>query len=178
MPERAQIIRGAFGHMALFVINFCVLVGVVDSFQIFQEDLPILNALILGYMLVHTFALLSVQLGVQILELLRVRKPTFLPSYYFQFDDDEIIPVSLLDPTKSRLALLVLLLVISGGPVFYPIFAVYGFLLIYAHLVVIALDPSTIVGYFELFLNWTPPILLLIVLMVILSIVIIEFKHI
>lgn len=178
MPERAQIIRGALGHMALFVINFCVLVGVVDSFQIFQEDLPILNALILGYMLVHTLALLSVQLGVQILELLRVRKPTFLPSYYFQFDDDEIIPFSLLDPTKSRLALLVLLLVISGGPVFYPIFAVYGFLLIYAHLVVIALDPSTIVGYFELFLNWMPPILLLIVLMVILSIVIIEFKHI
>ncbi len=178
MPERAQLIRGVFGHLALFAINFCVLVSVVDSFQIFQEDLPILNALILGYMLVHTLVLLSVQLGVQILELLRVRKPTFLPSYYFQFDDDETIPVSLLDPTKSRLALIVLLLVISGGPVFYPIFAVYGFLLIYAHLVVIALDPSTIVGYFELFLNWMPPILLLIVLIVILSIVIIEFKHI
>ncbi|TFF91075.1 hypothetical protein EU545_05765 [Candidatus Thorarchaeota archaeon] len=178
MPESRQILKGALTHLALFAVNFFVLLGVVDSFQIFQSDLPFLNTLILGYMLVHTFVLLSVQLGVQILELLRIRMPTFLPSYYFQFEDDETIPLPLLDPTKSRLAFIVLLLVLSGGPVFYPIFAVYGFLLAYAHLVIIALDPSTILGYFEIFLNWMPPILLLIVGLVILSIVVIEFKHI
>ncbi|TFG09743.1 hypothetical protein EU538_04055 [Candidatus Thorarchaeota archaeon] len=177
MADSRQILKGALVHLALFVVNFCVLVGVVDSFQIFQEDLPLLNTLILGYMLTHTFLLLSVQLGVQILELIRIRLPTFLPSYYFQFADDETIPMPLLDPTKSRLAFIVLLLVISGGPVFYPIFAVYGLLLVYAHVVIIALDPSTILGYFEIFLNWMPPILLIIVLVVILSIVIIEFKH-
>lgn len=103
--------------------------------------------------------------------------PTFLVSYYFQLEDNEIIPVPLLDPTRSNLALIILLLVISGGPVFYPIFAIYGFLLTYAHIVTIVLNPSVIVAYFELFLNWTPPLMLLIVGIVVISIVIIEFRH-
>lgn len=121
--------------------------------------------------------MLSIQLGVQILELVRVRMPTFLISYYFQFEDNETIPIPLLDPTKSHLALIILLLVLSGAPVFYPIFAIYGYLLTYAHLVRIVLDPSTIVGYFEIFLNWMPPLMLVIVAIVVLSIVIIEFRH-
>ena len=159
------------------MINFFVLVGVVESFQLLTSDLPLVNTLILGYMLIHTSLMLSIQLGVQILELVRVRMPTFLISYYFQFEDNETIPIPLLDPTKSHLALIILLLVLSGAPVFYPIFAIYGYLLTYAHLVRIVLDPSTIVGYFEIFLNWMPPLMLVIVAIVVLSIVIIEFRH-
>ncbi len=165
------------GHIALFFINFCVLVGVVESFQLFNVGLPLLNVIILGYILIHTAIMLSIQLGVQILELIRIRMPTLLVSYYFQFDDNETIPIPLLDPTKSRLALIVLLLVLSGGPVFYPIFAIYGFLLVYAHLVKIVLDPSTILYYFELFLNWMPPVFLAIVCIVVVSIIVIERRH-
>ncbi len=177
MPSRKSIVKGILGHIALFMINFFVLVGVVESFQLLTSDLPLVNTLILGYMLIHTSLMLSIQLGVQILELVRVRMPTFLISYYFQFEDNETIPIPLLDPTKSHLALIILLLVLSGAPVFYPIFAIYGYLLTYAHLVRIVLDPSTIVGYFEIFLNWMPPLMLVIVAIVVLSIVIIEFRH-
>ncbi len=164
-------------HLALFAVNFFVLVGVVESFQLFAVGLPLFNMIVLAYMLVHTSIMLSVQLGVQILELIRIRRPTFLISYYFQLENNEVIPVPLLDPTKSNLALIILLLVISGAPVFYPIFAVYGFLLTYAHIVRIALNPSMILFYFGLFLNWTPPLMLAIVCIVVISIVAIEFKH-
>ncbi|UCE10410.1 MAG: hypothetical protein JSW61_00365 [Candidatus Thorarchaeota archaeon] len=177
MVQSRRLITGAVGHLALFFLNFCVLVGVIESIQLFDENLPILNALVLAYMLTNAFLLLSVQLGVQVLELIRIRMPTLLIAYYFQLGDDESISIPLLDPTKHKLAVFILLLTITGGPILYPIFAVYGFLLIFAHLVTIVLDPSVILTYFGIFLNWMPPILGIIVAMIIASIVIVEFKH-
>ncbi|MBS3795313.1 MAG: hypothetical protein KGY80_10470 [Candidatus Thorarchaeota archaeon] len=177
MARSKKVIKGAVGHLALFVLNFFVLVGVIESLQLFNENLPFLNVLLLGYMLIHTFSLLSIQLGIQILELIRIRMPTFLPTYYFQFSDEEAIPIPLLDPTKSKLAVLIILLVISGGVILYPIFAIYGFFLTQAHLLVIALEPAVILDYFGIFLNWMPPIIAFIVAIVILSIVAVEFRH-
>ncbi|MHA2378466.1 MAG: hypothetical protein ACXADS_04255 [Candidatus Thorarchaeota archaeon] len=177
MVTRGQVVKGAFSHLALFVLNFLVFVGIVESFQILADGLPVINALILAYMLIHSVVLLSVQLGIQVLELIRIRMPTLLISYYFQFRDDETLPIPLLDPVKSRLGVIVLLLVISGGPVFYPILAVSGLLFVYAILVVIPLDLPTLVRYFVLFLNWMPPLLVVIVGIVIVSIVIIQFRH-
>lgn len=181
MTDRAKILKGVFGHIALFLVNFLVLVGIIESLQLFYDPslpLPFLNSLVLGFMLFHTIALLSIQLGVQVLEFIKLRMPTFLISYYFQFSDEEVIPIPLLDPTKSRLAVIILLLIISGGPILYPIFTLLGFFQVYARLIEIVLDPSIILYYFELFLfNIMPPILLLILVSIILSIVIIEFKH-
>ncbi len=174
MQRSKKVLQGAIGHLILLVLNFFVLVGVIESFQIFSDSLPFLNALVLGYMLIHTILLLSVQLALQILELIRVRMPTLLISYYFQFDDSQTIPIRLLDPTKSKLAVLVLLLVISGGPVLYPIFAIYGFLLSYTFLVAVPID---LVTYFEAFLNFMPPIMAFVVGVLIISIVAVEFKH-
>lgn len=176
MSERS-VLRGALGHLALLVLNFLVLVGIIESSQILSFDLPFLNLLVLGYMLLHTTALLSVQLGVQILEMIRIRRPTLLIGYYFQMEDSQTIPIKLLDPTKSKLAVLVLLLVVTGGPVLYPIFAIYGFLFVYSFIVVIPLNPITILYYFGLFLNWMPPILAFIVGIIIISVVIVEFRH-
>jgi hypothetical protein len=177
MVDRKQLIKGILSHIALFIVNFFVLVGIIESIQLFTVNLPFLNAIVLSYMLIHTIALLSIQLGIQLLELIKIRMPTFLVSYYFQFSDEESIPIPLLDPTKSKLAVLIILLVISGGPILYTIFAVYGFLLAYAILVVIPLNISTILQYFALFLFWMPPVLILIVGVLIISIVIVEFKH-
>ncbi len=174
MQRSKKVLQGAIGHLFLLVLNFFVLVGVIESFQIFSDTLPILNAILLGYMLIHTILLLSVQLALQILELIRIRMPTFLISYYFQFDDSQTIPIRLLDPTKSKLAVFVLLLVISGGPVLYPIFAIYGFLLTYLFILAVPID---LVRYFEAFLNFMPPIMALVVGVLIISIVIVEFKH-
>jgi hypothetical protein len=175
-----QLVKDAIGHIALLLVNFSVLVGIIQSLQLFfdtSNPLPILNSLLLGYMLIHTFLMLSVQLGIQILEIIKIRSPTLLILFYFKFSDEESIPITLLDPTKSRLAVLILLLVISGGPVLFPIFAVYGFLLVWGYLAIIALDPSTLIQLFEQFLNWVPPLLGIIVLFLVVSIVMIEFRH-
>ena len=177
MVTKFQFLKGAIGHLFLLLVNFSVLVGIIESLQLFTSTLPLLNAMVLGYMLVHTFVLLSVQQGVQILEFLRLRMPTVLIMYYFQVSDQETIKVPLFDPTKNRLAVIILLLVITGGPILYPIFAIYGFLLVWGHLTIIALDPARIVQYFGIFLNFAPPLLLMIAAIIIISIVMIERRH-
>ena len=177
MVTKFQYLKGTIGHLFLFLVNFSVLVGIIESLQLFTPSLPILNAMVLGYMLCHTFILLSVQQGVQILELIRMRIPTVLITYYFEISDEETIKVPLFDPTKNRLAVLIILLVITGGPILYPIFAIYGFLLVWGHLAIIALDPARIVQYFGIFLNYAPPLLLIIAAVIIVSIVMIEMKH-
>ena len=145
MVSRLGYVKGILGHIILLLVNFSVLVGIIESLQLFiGSTLPFLNAFLLGYMLIHTFTLLSIQLGVQVLELIKMRFPTILALYYFQVSDQETISVPLFDPTKSRLAVIILILVITGGPVLFPIFAVYGFFLVWGHLTIIALDPSTI----------------------------------
>ena len=177
MVSKFQYLKGALAHLILFLVNFSVLVGIIESLQLFTPSLPILNGMVLGYMLCHTFILLSIQQGVQILELIRMRLPTILIMYYFEVSDQETIKVPLFDPTKNRLAVIILLLVITGGPILYPIFAIYGFLLVWGHLAIIALDPARIVQYFGIFLSYAPPILLIIAAVIIISIVMIEVKH-
>lgn len=179
MVSKMQIFKGLLAHITLLFINFCVLVGIIESLELYNLDppLPWLNALILGFMLVHTFLLLSLQLAIQVLEIIRMRMPTVLVKYYFQFSDQDMIPLRLLDPIRSRLGVLVLILVITGGIAFYPIFAVYGFLLVWGHLTTIALHPQEIVRYFGIFLNWTPPLFVVVFLIVILSVLAIELRH-
>ncbi|MFW9767755.1 MAG: hypothetical protein ACFFF9_03030 [Candidatus Thorarchaeota archaeon] len=178
MVSSWSYVKGLIGHGILFFVNFSVLVGIIESLQLFTNpDLPFLNVLLLGYMVIHTFVFLSIQLGVQILEVIKLRFPTFLPLYYFQVSDQETIPVPLFDPTESRLAVIILLLVISGGPILYPIFLIYGGLLVWGHLTIIALDPSTILRYFQIFLNYVPPLMILIAGLIILSIMMIERRH-
>jgi hypothetical protein len=128
-------------------------------------------------MLIHTFILLTIQQGVQILEFIKMRLPTILILYYFDISDEESITVPLFDPTKSRLAVVILFLVITGGPILYPIFAIYGFLLSWGHMAIIALQPARIVQYFGIFLNFAPPLLLIVAAIVVLSIVMIERRH-
>jgi hypothetical protein len=103
--------------------------------------------------------------------------PTILITYYFVVSDEETIKVPLFDPTKNRLAVIFLLLVLTGGPILYPIFAIYGFLLVWGHLTIIALDPVRIVQYFGIFINYAPPLLLIIAAIIILSVVMIEVRH-
>ncbi len=133
-----------------------------------------LNTLVLGYMVSHTFVLLSIQLGVQILEFLKIRYPTFLLSYYFQLNHDEEISVPILDPTRNKLGVVTLLLIITGGPIIYPIFAGYGILVAFQLISRVGINPALM---FELFLNWMPPLIGVIVVIVIVSIVVIEFKQ-
>ena len=177
MQDTTRIIVGIMKHLALFILSFVVLVGVIESLQLFVVDIPLINAIILGFMVAHTMLLWSIQMGVQILELVRKKSPTLLVSYYFRFDDNESIPIPLLDPTKSKIAVLTLFLVITGGPILYPIFAISGTLFMYEYLLINPLFPSLIIQYFGIFLNWMPPIIGIILLILILSVVIVEFRH-
>ena len=180
MVTLKQFIKGAIGHAFLLMVNFCVLLGIIMSFQLLAsptDPLPFLNVLLLGYMVIHTSILLSIQIGVQVLEIIKKRFPTVLITYYFKFSDQEPIPVPLLDPIKSKLAVIIILLIISGGIVLYPIFAIIGMLLLWVRLPIIVLHPSTIISYFVLFLNLVPPLLLIAVAVIVLSIIMIEFKR-
>ena len=180
LEKMKQIAKDIVCHLVLLVFNFAVFLGIIWSVQLFfntEHPLPLLYAMLLGYMVVQTSLLLSIQLGIQVLEMIKVRAPTVLVTYYFMFSDQETIPQPLLDPTKSRLAVIILLLVISGGIVLYPLFAVYGFLILVARIPAIALSPSIIIDYFFILLNYVPPLLLIAVLIIVLSVVMIEFKH-
>ena len=175
-----RFLKGAIEHGFLLMVNFCVLLGIIMSFQLLVSPLnplPFLNSLLLGYMVIHTGILLSIQIGVQVLEIIKVRSPTILIGYYFKFDDQEIIPVPLLDPIKSKLAVIIILLILSGGIILYPIFAIYGMLHLWVRLPIIALHPSTIISYFAIFLNLVPPLLLIGAAAIILAIIMIEFKR-
>ncbi len=175
-----KFLKGAIQHGFLLMMNFCVLLGIIMSLQLLVSPLnplPFLNVLLLGYMIIHSSILLSIQIGVQVLEIIKVRAPTLLIRYYFKFDDQETIPVPLLDPIKSKLAVIIILLILSGGILLYPIFAIYGFLHLWIRLPIIALHPSTIISYYVIFLNLVPPLLLIGAVAIILAIIMIEFKR-
>ena len=175
-----QYLKGALAHVFMLIVNFCVLVGIIMSVQILAasfSSIPFLNALLLGYMIIHTSILLSIQLGVQGSELLKKRWPIVLIMYYFKFSDQETIPEPLLDPIESKLAVVIILLILSGGIVLYPIFAIVGIVLLWVRIPSIVLQPSTIVLYFIEFLNLVPPLLLIAVGLIVISIIIIEFKR-
>lgn len=175
-----QYLKGVAAHIFLLIVNFCVLLGIITSAQILvspSTDVPFLNALLLGYMVIHTSVLLSIQLGVQVSELLKKKLPILLISYYFNFEDHESIPEPILDPIKSKLAVAIILLIISGGIVLYPIFAVVGMLLLWVRLPIIVLNPAQVITYFTIFLNLVPPLLLIAVAVIVISIIMIEFKR-
>ena len=75
--------------------------------------------------------LLPIQTGLQLDALIRYDLPPFLLSYYFQYDVDKKLPHDVLEPVKSRLGVIVLILLLAGGYVAWPFFAIYGFILIY-----------------------------------------------
>jgi hypothetical protein len=180
MVTGRQLLKGMIAHGLLMIVNFFVLLGVIISIPMIIDpgsSLPFLNVMLIDYMIIHTIILLSIQIGVQILEITKKKLPTLLIIYYFRFDDQETIPDKILDPIKSKLAVIVVLLIISGGVVIYPIFAIVGFMVILVRIPVIILNPPMLVTFFDIFINLIPPLLLLFGLIVILSILMIEFKR-
>ena len=87
--------------------------------------------LILLYGSAICLLLLPIQTGLQLDALIRFDLPPFLLSYYFQYDVDKKLPHEVLEPVKSRLGVLVLILLLAGGYVAWPFFIVYGFILVY-----------------------------------------------
>ncbi|MGY5858180.1 MAG: hypothetical protein RTU63_02325 [Candidatus Thorarchaeota archaeon] len=180
MVTGKQVLQGAIAHVLLLIVNFFVLLGIVSSVPLLYPPsaaLPFLNQVLLVYMIIHTSILLSIQLGFQALEAMKKKFPNLLIAYYFNIGDEESIPHPLLDPIKSRIGLIVIILILSGGIILYPIYAVIGMLLLLVRLPNIVLNPTQIITYFSNFLNLVPPLLLIAVAIIILSIIMIEFKR-
>ena len=180
MVKGRQYLLGVLAHGLVLFTNFCVLLGVIWNFARLASPsipFPILDRILLSYMIVHTILLLSFQLGIQVLNLIKQKFPILLIIYYFTIGDDETIPNPVLDPIKSRVAVVIILLVISGGIVLYPMFALYGILLLLARVPSIINYPPVLFDYFEIFLTLVPPLLLIAVAIIVLSIILIEFKR-
>ena len=180
MVTGKQYLIGAVEHGFLLFVNFCVLLAIITNFQLIvspSTTVPFLTHVLLGYMIIHTSILLSIQLGIQVLEIIKKKFPTLLIAFYFNISDEESIPNPLLDPIKSRIGVIVIILILSGGIILYPIFAIYGMLLLLVRLPNILLNPATLIGYFVVFLNLVPPLLLIAVAIIVLSIIMIEFKR-
>ena len=180
MVTGKQYLTASIAHGFLLFVNFSVLLGIITNLALLvspSTSIPFIDQLLLGYMIIHTSILLSIQLGIQVLEIIKKKLPTLLIAYYFSIGDEESIPNPLLDPIKSRMAVITILLILSGGIILYPMFSIYGMLLLLARLPSIIEYPPVLFDYFEIFLNLVPPLLLIAVAIIVLSIIMIEFKR-
>ena len=82
------------------------------------------------YGIILLIPLIGIQLGLQLYALFTLDECPVLLFYYFQYSDDEI-PHTILDPTKSNIGLIVLILLLIGGYMAWPIYSIYGLILSY-----------------------------------------------
>jgi len=127
--------------------------------------------LILLYGSAICLLLLPIQTGLQLDALIRFDSPPFLLSYYFQYDVDKKLPHDVLEPVKSRLGVLVLILLLAGGYVAWPFFTVYGFILIYMKFVQYELyRPENIVILVDKLSKLFPSLLIALFLFIVFSV--------
>ena len=92
----------------------------------FISGIPLgLFNLVLVYMGCLSLILLPIQLGLGVYTFSHGQDPPFLLLVYFQYDQ-KALPSNLLDPTKSNLGVVVLILLLAGGFIALPVFFSYG----------------------------------------------------
>ena len=82
------------------------------------------------YAWILTLLILPIQAGVQVWSALRLEPTPLLLIYYFQHDASRNLPHQFLDPVYSRIGLATVILLLLGGVVAWPSYAVYGTLLL------------------------------------------------
>lgn len=82
------------------------------------------------YSWVLTLVILPIQAGVQVWSVLRFEPTPILLTYYFQHDATGVLPHHFLDPVRSRSGLISVVVLLLGGLLAWPIYAVYGALLL------------------------------------------------
>jgi len=86
--------------------------------------------LVLLYSWVLTLILLPVQAGVQLWTAAHLTATPILLTYYFQYDATRTLPHRFLDPVRSRIGLGTVVILLLGGLVAWPVYAVFGGLLL------------------------------------------------
>lgn len=82
--------------------------------------------IMLLYAWMLTLLILPIQAGIQIWSILRLRPTPLLLLYYFQHDETRDLPHRVLDPVRSRIGLITVIILLIGGIVAWPIFSIYG----------------------------------------------------
>ena len=92
----------------------------------FVTRIPLgLFSLVLVYMGCLSLILLPIQLGLGIYTFSHGQDPPFLLLVYFQYDQRDL-PSKLLDPTKSNIGVIILVILLAGGFIALPVFFAYG----------------------------------------------------
>jgi len=173
---KRQLAVGIIAHIFVFIFVLVTLYAIVEVYPlIFQID--ILYAIIFAYAIINSLFLLSVQLGLQISHFGKIRRPPFLLSYYFMFDEDKELDREALDPTKSSLAVLILIFLLAGGYVILPSFFIYGTILIISKIPRVKFGLDIFLDYPLRFLRVIPPLFLTLIIFIIVSVILIELKH-
>lgn len=82
--------------------------------------------IMLLYAWMLTLLILPIQAGIQVWSILRLQPTPLLLSYYFQYNTTQDLPHRFLDPVRSRIGLITVILLLIGGIIAWPIFSVYG----------------------------------------------------
>jgi len=114
-------------HVASLLLTGLAMYGVANIYLVFPVtfiDVMMLYAWIL------TLLILPIQTGVQVWSALSLKPTPLLLIYYFQHDASRNLPHQFLDPVYSRIGLATVVLLLLGGVVAWPSYAVYGALLL------------------------------------------------
>ncbi|MCD6483595.1 MAG: hypothetical protein J7L47_00630 [Candidatus Odinarchaeota archaeon] len=132
------------------------------------------------YGIIVTLPLIGVQFGIQLYSAFNRESTPILLIYYFQYDADAPLPHPILDPIKSKIGLLSLVLLLIGGLIAWPIYFLYGIYLWYEFYFSL---PSEITPTYLRYLtkrvaSAIPPLLGIFLILIALSVALIERRYI
>jgi hypothetical protein len=110
-------------HLVTGVLTVVAMYGVGNVYLVFPASLT--DAMML-YAWALTVLVLPIQAGVQVWSAIRLEPTPFLIIYYFQHDAVHNLPHGFLDPVRSRIGLATVVILLIGGLVAWPVYAIYG----------------------------------------------------
>ncbi|MHA1595482.1 MAG: hypothetical protein ACTSXJ_04430 [Candidatus Baldrarchaeia archaeon] len=150
--------KAAVIHIISVVFIGLAFIGITEAFpHIFPPSS--LSDMLFLYALVICAVLLPIQAALQAISLIRLEIPPFLLTYYFQYDPDEELPHQVLDPTFSKLGVAILLMLLGGGYLAWPVFAAYGayvILLVFARRTIVNIEDMKMLAVRYIVKTFTP----------------------
>ena len=132
------------------------------------------------YGIIVTLPLISIQFGIQLYSLFNREATPILLVYYFQHDADAPLPHPVLDPIKSKIGLMSLVLLLIGGLIAWPIYFLYGIYLWYEFYFSLPTEitPIYLRHLTERVASTIPPLLGIFLILIALSVALIERRYI
>ncbi|MGQ4833013.1 MAG: hypothetical protein ACP6IS_03810 [Candidatus Asgardarchaeia archaeon] len=173
-----NLIHFLASHIITYLLSYFTLYAIILFLPYILPPQRLLYLPVL-YAVIILIPLISIQVGVALNELIRLRPVPILLIYYFLYDPDEDLPNPELDPIKSEIGLVTLFLLLAGGYIAWPVFFAYGLITTYEVFgKSFVLSPEFIRGYLEQVAFAIPPFLGILLLILILSVFTIERRYI